>query len=160
MKYIKVFNTDVDYTDSLYEVGVELPNVSHCIEENHVHYSSNIESFKIFKEVFCDNINETDREMFRNNIVYAGTQVWKGNLGYGEPETCNVQIKFAAGMWSGEHVLQPQSYCSSPSPIVITEEQYNEWKNLSDDKLLPILLPMFRCQGEAEHTWNTPSMPS
>lgn len=153
MYYLKVFQNHSEYQDFVSGGTMVRPNVSHCIEENHVHYLNNIESFRIFREVFCDNVNETDIEMFKIGIVIVKTDIWKGRLGFGEPETYNVNIEFAT------NGIQGIFYCS-PFPIVITEEQYNQWKDLGDDELLSIILPMFQCQGEAEHTWDRPGSPT
>lgn len=156
MKYIKLFETHTDYINDYIGGGVKLPNVSHCIEENEVHYSSNIESFRIFREVFCDNVNETDREMFKNNVISVESYVFK--VYWNNPTTYRCSIKFAAGFSDPDSHFDTRINCKVNREI--TEEQYNQWLTLSDDELLKVALPMFRCQGEAEHTWNKPSGPT
>lgn len=133
--------------------GVKLPNVSHCIEENEVHYSSNIESFRIFREVFCDNVNETDREKFKNGIIVAEPYVH-----YYNTDEYRCGIGFYVGEYSSSDHFETRTNCSVREEI--TEEQFNQLRGLSDKELLLALLPMFRCQGEAEHTWNKPSGPT
>lgn len=127
------------------------------IEENEVHYSSNIESFRIFREVFCDNVNETDREKFKNSIIVAepyAHKVYYDNSQY--KFICG--IAFYIGKYSSSDHFETRTNCHVEEEI--TEEQYNQLQGLNYKELLLALLPMFRCQGESEHTWNKPSMPT
>ena len=48
-KYIKLFNNHSEY-QQFYMTDLELPNVSHCIEENHVHYNPLIDDTKFIME--------------------------------------------------------------------------------------------------------------
>lgn len=43
MKYIKLFNEDSEYQEYI-SGNADLPNVSHCITENHVHYNPWVET--------------------------------------------------------------------------------------------------------------------
>ena len=157
MKHLKLFSTHSGYTEFIDGGGVKLPNVSHCIQENEVHYSSNIESFRIFKEVFCDNVNETDREKFENGIIVAEPRVYMAINGNNTEYGCSVG--FYMGEYNDSSHFETRTNCSVRKEI--TEEQYNQWGRLSNDELLEVVLPMFRCQGEAEHTWVEPIiMPS
>ena len=44
MKYIKLFDSHTDYSDFA-EDGLIRPNVSHCIEDQHVHYNPILDPF-------------------------------------------------------------------------------------------------------------------
>lgn len=155
-EYIKLFNNHQEYEDFTKTDKFVYPNVSHCIEEQDVHYSNNIESFKIFKEVFCDNINENDIEIFKNNAVFVEPYVFEQN--WNNPTTYRCNITFVVGFPDPDAHWDTRINCQVNKEI--TEEQYNEWRNLSDDELLHAILPLFECQGEAEHTWNRPIIPS
>lgn len=48
MKYLKLFDEHSDYQDFSSGGTMELPNVSHCISENHVHYNPNKMEFELY----------------------------------------------------------------------------------------------------------------
>lgn len=142
MNNLKLFQNHEDYVDFASDLIMAMPNVSHCIQENEVHYNNNIESFRIFKEVFCDNVNETDIERFKNGVVSVNSYIFESS-GY------KVSIQFLTNNILGKLECDV-------SPIEITGEQYDEWRNLRGNELLYTILPLFQCQGGAEHTWIKP----
>lgn len=157
MEFLKLFQNHSEYEAFVYGGAIAMPNVSYCIEENHVHYNNNIESFRMFREVFCDNVNETDIEMFKNNVIFVGSHVYESS--WTNPTTYGCRIEFAAGFRDPEAHWETRPICQ-PKDIEITEEQYNEWRRLSRDELLHVILPLFQCQGKAEHGWSVPPQPS
>ena len=44
-KYLRLFQNDTDYLDFKETTGFILPNVSHCIQENHVHYNPLVDPY-------------------------------------------------------------------------------------------------------------------
>ena len=63
-KYLKLFENHADYVS--YSGGMILPNVSHCITENHVHYNP---------------ILPPSRQYLTFDILSDGTITWKRNGG-------------------------------------------------------------------------------
>jgi hypothetical protein len=156
MEFLKLFQRHSEYGAFVYGGAMAMPNVSYCIEENHVHYFNNTESFRIFREVFCDNVNENDIEMFKNNVIFVGSYVVERN--WTNPTTYGCNITFAAGFRDPDAHWETRVNCQVNSEI--TEEQYNEWKTLHGNELLYTVLPLFECQGRAEHGWSVPIGPS
>lgn len=82
MEYIKLFENHTQYETFINGGGVAKPNVSHCIEENHVHYSKLIDKKRLYlREVVSGTYVATD---------YLGrTLYYEGN---GSDDTAKVII--------------------------------------------------------------------
>lgn len=63
MKYLKLFDEHSDYQDFSSGGTMVLPNVSHCISENHVHYNPKEREFELYSitEVFDGYDNYLDK---------------------------------------------------------------------------------------------------
>ena len=114
-------------------------------ESNVVDYNVNSYDFSIFKEVYCDNVNDTDRKYFKKYPIKASAYVVPKN----GQESNNI------GYIGFECVLGSRMTACEPVSVELTDEQYNEFKDLNDDELMNALLPLVRCQGNAEHEWST-----
>lgn len=73
MDYLKIFDKHSGYTEYASSEGFLKPNVSHCIEEDHVHYKplfdpilpENLEVWEEYKKWICnDEEIARDREIF------------------------------------------------------------------------------------------------
>lgn len=69
-EYIKLFNNHQEYEAFTQTDKFEKPNVSHCIEENDVHYNpkgvlpENLELWEKFNQIYGDNVTSEDLELF------------------------------------------------------------------------------------------------
>lgn len=72
MKYIKLFGNHSGYTEYMENNEVTHPNVSHCIQENEVHYDNNMvlpgneEVWELYSSLVCDSarLDEDLRNIF------------------------------------------------------------------------------------------------
>lgn len=58
MKYIKVFNQHSEYETFINGQDAELPNVSHCVQENDVHYNAYVDPTLLYLR--HDSVNNRD----------------------------------------------------------------------------------------------------
>lgn len=69
-EYIKLFNNHQEYEAFTSTDKFIRPNVSHCIEENDVHYNpkgvlpENLELWEKFNQIYGDNVTSEDLELF------------------------------------------------------------------------------------------------
>ena len=91
-KYIKTFSNHTNYEDFYYSLDAEFPNVSHCIQENDVHYNP----LKHFAKLYngSELIGKTE-------IVYDNDGYFGGN----QPSTVNFyhSVLFSTIRLSGQY---------------------------------------------------------
>lgn len=139
--FIHLFETQNDFLDCI-STQYKEPFVSYTVEENRVDYNQNSYTFSLFEKIFCNNVNEDDMRVFKNNVVRFYPSVYEMHQAYyGE-------IVFNAG----------ELVCDVPS-IELTEEQYNEISRMTDEERINALLPLLECQGMSNHHWYTPLPP-
>lgn len=148
--FIHLFETQNDFLDCI-STQYKEPFVSYTVEENRVDYNQNSYAFSLFEKIFCDNVNEDDMGVFKNNVVRFHPSVYETRQGY------RGQMQFSAGVIEGEHYIQPALVCSQS--VELTEEQYNEISRMTDEERINALLPLLECQGTSDHTWYTPLPP-
>lgn len=148
--FIHLFETENDFQYHMKNHYKE-PFVSYTVEENRVDYNKNGYSFSLFEKIFCDNVNEDDIEVFKNNVVSFSPSVYEWRQAY------HGQIQFSAGVIEGEHYIQPALVCSWS--VELTEEQYNEMSGMTNEERINALLPLMECQGTSDHVWFTPQPP-
>lgn len=74
MEYIKLLENHIDYEDLVNSGTMEKPNVSHCIQDNHVHYNKYIEPL-IAKYYGDEEIIEDDGPYTINLYYYKNSTV-------------------------------------------------------------------------------------
>ena len=68
MKYIKLFENHNGYEDFVFGGAMEKPNVSHCIEENEVHYNKYIEP--LIAKYYVDEKGIEESEPYNLSLYY------------------------------------------------------------------------------------------
>lgn len=69
-QYLKLFDTHINYQNFVNSEEMLRPNVSHCVQENEVHYNprgvlpENKELWEKFNQIYGDNVTSEDLQLF------------------------------------------------------------------------------------------------
>ena len=124
MDYIKLFGSHSDYEDFVSGDTMELPNVSHCVEENDVHYNPYVRPNLCYRQigayyVLCGNDgrlhrtgthdvyylgwNSSGTKVFHNMSATGNWEVISGTVAtYG---TVANEVQFSVAMNNGSQYL-------------------------------------------------------
>ena len=86
-KYIKAFGTHTEYGNYCRSIDSEFPNVSHCIQENDVHYNPLKHFAKLYNgtelidrtDIVYDNNGDTSNPNFYHSVLFSSIRL---NGGY------------------------------------------------------------------------------
>lgn len=142
MEYLHFFETNSEF-DAYYTTNIyNEPWVSYTEDKNRVDYNKMTREMAIFQYIYCNNVTEEDKEHLYSASI--GARTWTDGT------NCAVFIEF----YDNNVQLSKR--------LNVSKELYGPLEEISytgdTEKLIDMALPLFKCQGEAEHTWVKPGM--
>ncbi len=139
MEYLHFFNTNSEFETQYNGVNYIEPWVSYTEDKNRVDYNKMTREMAIFQYIYCNNVTEEDKNYLKNASMYVRTNNYNTPL---------VSIQFNSGnMAITEFVSISQELYNQLNAI------YTQHTDESQEQLLDMVLPMFKCVGNPNHNW-------
>ena len=138
MEYLHFFGTNSEF-ENRYTAIYNEPWISYTEDENRVDYNKMTREMAIFRYIYCNNVTEEDKNYLKNAsmLVY----VWTDN-------TPSVSIEFDSGNMAINQLVSISQELATQLKAIEQQDPVG-----SKDKILDMVLPMFKCVGNLDHHW-------
>lgn len=138
MEYLHFFKTNSEF-ENRYTAIYNEPWISYTEDKNRVDYNKITREMLIFQYIYCNNVTEEDKNYLKNASMWVGIN---------NNATPSVSIKFNSGNMTINHFISISQELATQLKAIQQQDPVG-----SKDKILDMVLPMFKCVGNPSHNW-------